>query len=71
MGSSSSFQACLLRGRQLNLAANRRVSGRCLVPARLQWYLRRNYYNPVGLKHVPPTGELYEQDWSGGWPSLG
>ena len=38
------------------------------LPARLpQWYLRRKYYNPVGLGHMPPTGELYEQDWSGGW----
>ncbi|PRW20755.1 FAD NAD(P)-binding domain-containing [Chlorella sorokiniana] len=31
----------------------------------VHWYLRRKYYNPVGLKHMPPTGELYEQDWSG------
>ena len=36
-----------------------------LAPFLLQWYLRKYYFNPVGLGKMPPTGRLDEQDWSG------
>jgi hypothetical protein len=31
-----------------------------------QWYLRKHFFSPVGLEHLPPKGRLEDQDWGGG-----
>lgn len=33
-----------------------------------QWYLNKYFFKPTGLGHLPPTGPLDEQDWSGEAP---
>lgn len=31
----------------------------------VQWWLKKFFFNPVGLGNMPPTGPLDEQDWAG------
>lgn len=45
--------------------ASRRASN--LPPPAPQWWLKKFFFNPVGLGNMPPTGPLDEQDWAGGW----
>ncbi|KAL4419583.1 hypothetical protein ABPG77_004832 [Micractinium sp. CCAP 211/92] len=37
----------------------------CIKARLTQWWLRKFWFEPVGLGHMAPTGPLQEQDWGG------